>query len=97
MARLRRQSRTRSPPLSHTADHVASRPQCHLPLATAESFTLHLSITGEPFALDYFVGPVPHDGRCPGTKKARRRAMSEVGTRITNSTVLLKSPTHPPL
>ncbi|GJE84069.1 hypothetical protein PsYK624_001440 [Phanerochaete sordida] len=77
--------------------HVSSVKACHLAHATAEHFTLHLSAAGEPYALDYFVGPVPHDGACTGSAKARRRLLAEHGTRIANSSVALKAPTHPPL
>ena len=40
---------------------------------------------------------MPHDGRCPRSKKAQRRALAEVGSRIANSSVVVKSPAVPPL
>jgi hypothetical protein len=39
--------------------------QCHLDHATSELFVVHLSAEGAPHALDYFVAPIPTDGRCP--------------------------------
>ncbi|KAH9899817.1 hypothetical protein C8Q73DRAFT_335218 [Cubamyces lactineus] len=71
---------------------------CHLPQSTSESFTIHLDQNGNPFSLDYFVGPIPHNGACP--KKARKAAAqsSPVEFRpITNTTVALRSPSFPPL
>ena len=80
---------------------MLTRTQCHLAHATAEHFTLHLSGAGEPYALDYFVGPVPHDGACPRRKS--RKAGASAGSSpaqfrpIANTTVALRSPTFPPL
>ena len=75
--------------------------QCHLPSSTSEAFTIHLDQHGAPFTLDYFVGPVPHDGACP--KPIGRKASAGAGSSpaqlrpIANTTVALRSPTFPPL
>ncbi|KAJ8481721.1 hypothetical protein ONZ51_g5809 [Trametes cubensis] len=77
---------------------ISSVLACHLPQSTSESFTIHLDQNGNPFSLDYFVGPIPHNGACP--KKARKAAAqsSPVEFRpITNTTVALRSPSFPPL
>ena len=77
--------------------------QCHLPSSTSESFTIHVDQRGAPFGLDYFVGPVPHDGACPGQSKSQSRGGRKAGSSpaqlrpITNTTVTLRSPTFPPL
>ncbi|KAI1786498.1 hypothetical protein LXA43DRAFT_1099122 [Ganoderma leucocontextum] len=74
---------------------------CHLPSSTSEAFTIHLDQHGVPFTLDYFVGPVPHDGACP--KPSGRKASASAGSSpaqlrpIVNTTVALRSPTFPPL
>ncbi|PIL37202.1 hypothetical protein GSI_00895 [Ganoderma sinense ZZ0214-1] len=74
---------------------------CHLPSSTSEAFTIHLDQHGAPFTLDYFLGPVPHDGACP--KPIGRKASASAGSSpaqlrpIANTTVALRSPTFPPL
>ncbi|KAI0375691.1 hypothetical protein BV20DRAFT_904344, partial [Pilatotrama ljubarskyi] len=90
--------------LEHPADTqqsqwaISSVLACHLPYSTSESFTIHLDQNGDPFSLDYFVGPVPHNGACP---KRGRKAAAEAGPvdfkPIANTTVLLRSPSFPPL
>lgn len=76
-----------------------SRPaQCHLPHSTSESFTLHLDQNGTPFSLDYFVGPIPHNGACPKrSRKASAQSSHAQVTLIANTTVALRSPSFPPL
>lgn len=78
---------------------VPSRPaQCHLPYSTSESFTLHLDQNGTPFSLDYFVGPIPHNGACPKrSRKASAQSSHAQVTLIANTTVALRSPSFPPL
>ncbi|RDX55678.1 hypothetical protein OH76DRAFT_1397072 [Lentinus brumalis] len=71
---------------------------CHLPSSTSESFTVHLDQNGNPFSLDYFVGPVPRDGACPKRGRKASAGSSPAQFRsIVNSTVVLRSPTFPPL
>jgi hypothetical protein len=40
---------------------------CHLPTHTEDHLVLHLTNQGDPFAVDYLVSPVPHNGACPDT------------------------------
>ncbi|OJT10561.1 hypothetical protein TRAPUB_12999 [Trametes pubescens] len=71
---------------------------CHLPYSTSESFTLHLDQNGTPFSLDYFVGPIPHNGACPKrSRKAGAQPSHAQVTLIANTTVALRSPSFPPL
>ncbi|KAI0759933.1 hypothetical protein BC629DRAFT_1656506 [Irpex lacteus] len=55
----------------HSQWHVSSVKACHLAQSTYEDVTVHLSANTSlpPFALDYFVGPIPHDGSCPRIPK----------------------------
>ncbi|KAI0650687.1 hypothetical protein C8Q79DRAFT_894621, partial [Trametes meyenii] len=84
------------------ADHsqwaISSVLACHLPHSTADSLTIHLDQNGNPFSLDYFLAPVPHNGACP---KRARKASAQPGPAhlrpITNTTVVLRSPSFPPL
>ncbi|KAH9846985.1 hypothetical protein C2E23DRAFT_890435 [Lenzites betulinus] len=86
------------PSSARTPRFPTTPPCCHLPYSTAESFTLHLDQNGTPFSLDYFVGPIPHNGACP--KKSRKpgaqSSPAELGP-IANTTVVLRSPSFPPL
>ncbi|KAI0776067.1 hypothetical protein BD413DRAFT_469471 [Trametes elegans] len=71
---------------------------CHLPQSTSESFTIHLDQNGNPFSLDYFVGPIPHNGACPKrTRKASAQSSPAQLSPIANTTVALRSPSFPPL
>ncbi|KAI0832475.1 hypothetical protein BC628DRAFT_1414772 [Trametes gibbosa] len=72
---------------------------CHLPYSTSESFTLHLDQNGTPFSLDYFVGPIPHNGACPKKSPKSSAAQSSPAEfrPIANTTVALRSPSFPPL
>ncbi|KAH9482376.1 hypothetical protein JR316_0004476 [Psilocybe cubensis] len=77
---------------------------CYLSKATADTILLHLPSgqDNSPFAIDYFVSPIPHDGSCPQTKSktsspaSSLKAFSNKVQRL-NSTVLLRQPTTPPL
>lgn len=87
-----------SPAPGHTPTRRArapadTRPQCHLLHGTAEDIRVHLTADGAPFALDYFVGPVPRDGACP---RPRRGAPAPSLDRALNTTVTLVSPRRPP-
>ncbi|KAG1752658.1 uncharacterized protein EDB91DRAFT_1103714 [Suillus paluster] len=68
---------------------VSSTKACLLPSATSANIVIHLSVRGEPFAIDYAVSPVPRDGICPTTSTANYPAH--------NTSVVLKSPRMPPL
>ncbi|KAI0638238.1 hypothetical protein C8Q77DRAFT_1090115 [Trametes polyzona] len=90
--------------LEHPADSeqaqwaTSSVLACHLPSSTSESFTIHLDQNGTPFSLDYFVGPIPHNGACPkrGRKPSAESSLAELRA-IANTTVALRSPSFPPL
>ncbi|EIN10322.1 hypothetical protein PUNSTDRAFT_65058 [Punctularia strigosozonata HHB-11173 SS5] len=69
---------------------VAYVKACHLPLATEETVVLHLA-EGKAYALDYFVGPVPADGRCPRTTTETISFAP-----FSNTTVIVKEPRTPP-
>ncbi|KAJ6598930.1 hypothetical protein DFH09DRAFT_19080 [Mycena vulgaris] len=71
---------------------------CHLNQATFETFVLHSTLENTPYALDYFVGPISHNGACPKKSKAPSPLLSfasNVGS--LNSTVVVRSPRLPPL
>ncbi|KIY49328.1 hypothetical protein FISHEDRAFT_41589 [Fistulina hepatica ATCC 64428] len=75
--------------------------QCHLQQAVAERFILHVKDTFslEPFALDYFVSPIPDNGECRregySHVAAIRAFASSVGTMDVNITTV--AATLPPL
>ncbi|THH33679.1 hypothetical protein EUX98_g589 [Antrodiella citrinella] len=75
---------------------ISSVKACHLARSTQESITLHLAADGTPYTFDYFVGPIPHNGACP-KKNAKSQADLFDLRPITNSTVIVRSPTFPPL
>ncbi|KAK7061842.1 hypothetical protein R3P38DRAFT_2831866 [Favolaschia claudopus] len=71
---------------------------CHLNSATSEIILLHSTRAGKPYALDYFVAPIPHNGACP--KKSRgpaslRSFAQNVAT--LNTTIEIRLPRIPPL
>ncbi|KXN86412.1 hypothetical protein AN958_10274 [Leucoagaricus sp. SymC.cos] len=77
---------------------------CHLPHATSQTFVLHIQDT-KPFAIDYFVSPIPPDGSCSNAasrSKSHRPPLSPFvsfaeNVRGLNTTIVLKSPHAPPL
>ncbi|KAH7887630.1 hypothetical protein F5I97DRAFT_862320 [Phlebopus sp. FC_14] len=69
---------------------VSTVKTCFMPSSTSSNLTIHLSSSGIPFAVDYFVSPVPHDGLCPQSSDTRKTYPAH------NSTVVLKSPRLPP-
>ncbi|KAI0092644.1 hypothetical protein BDY19DRAFT_990348 [Irpex rosettiformis] len=98
----------------HSQWHVSSVKACHLAQSTFEDVTIHFSanISLLPFALDYFVGPIPHDGSCPRLPKRQVKTggllhsdetvpetplVSFAGLARLNSTVHVKAPRVPPL
>jgi hypothetical protein len=72
---------------------ISSVKVCHLPKISSESIILHVTSSGKPYALDYFVSPVPHDGSCP----KGRRTSSSLFPSTFNTTVSIHSPRLPPL
>ncbi|KAJ7498786.1 hypothetical protein FB451DRAFT_1014445 [Mycena latifolia] len=77
---------------------IVSAVKCHLNQATSETIVLHTTLGNTPFALDYFVAPIAHNGACPKKSQAPSPLLSfasNVGS--LNSTVVLRSPRLPPL
>jgi len=78
------------------------RQQCYLNQAIAEVVTLHVDHDLKPYALDYFVSPIPGDGSCPRSKTkvatpAEAMKTFSVGARYLNTTVLQRIAGTPPL
>ncbi|EIM88410.1 uncharacterized protein STEHIDRAFT_155765 [Stereum hirsutum FP-91666 SS1] len=73
---------------------VSSVKACFLPTSTEESFVIHLTNAGKPYALDYFVSPTPHDGACPTLPKDETTAAVWAPR---NVTITASTPTLPPL
>jgi hypothetical protein len=67
--------------------------QCLLPQILSDSFVFHVSRSGKPFALDYFVAPIPHDGSCPMVNTTT----PPIWPVFENTTVALQQPFLPPL
>ncbi|KDR83612.1 hypothetical protein GALMADRAFT_56494, partial [Galerina marginata CBS 339.88] len=72
---------------------------------SSETIVLHLphGQDAQPFAVDYFVSPIPHDGSCPQSKSkatltpsASIKSFANKVQRI-NSTLLVRPPHIPPL
>ncbi|KAG1833396.1 hypothetical protein EV424DRAFT_1532881 [Suillus variegatus] len=68
---------------------ISSIKACLLPSSTSANVVIHFSATGEPFAIDYSVSPVPQDGICTVTNMGSYPAH--------NASVVLKSPRMAPL
>ncbi|KAG1755563.1 hypothetical protein EDB19DRAFT_1661971 [Suillus lakei] len=68
---------------------VSSIKACLLPSSTSANIVIHFSATGEPYAIDYSVSPVPRDGICSATSTGSYPAH--------NASVVLKSPRMAPL
>ncbi|KAK7470501.1 hypothetical protein VKT23_001927 [Stygiomarasmius scandens] len=85
---------------------VSSVKLCHLPFISSDSIILHIpdhATDSYPYAIDYFVSPVPHDGSCPkfsakdsGLTAAMLSSFSKNADKI-NTTVSLISAGLPPL
>ncbi|KAF9076784.1 hypothetical protein BDP27DRAFT_1312576 [Rhodocollybia butyracea] len=80
---------------------ISSVKLCHLPFISSQTLILHTphaSASLPPYAIDYFVSPIPADGSCPSVAGAAAtlaspfRALSNI-----NTTVVHKSATLPPL
>ncbi|KAG6903503.1 hypothetical protein C0995_005526 [Termitomyces sp. Mi166 len=80
---------------------VSSVKACHLAGSTSEQIYLHAVDThgSKPYAINYFVSPIPHDGACPKSrsKKASRNVSSIESFAKVNATVFLKGSHFPPL
>ncbi|KAJ7590850.1 hypothetical protein C8J56DRAFT_1047095 [Mycena floridula] len=86
---------------------LSSVKACHLQTATEETFVFHTSGSDEtPYALDYFVSRIPHDGKCPPVPKkgAAVQTISSFeafainsGLGKLNTTIYVRSVQLPPL
>jgi len=79
---------------------------CHLDKASSETLILHLINAQDynPFALDYFVLPIPHDGSCREPHVSKKGPTPSISLQNfadkiqhLNSTILLRKPDSPPL
>lgn len=79
---------------------------CHLRDASAETIILHTNDPHgiRPYALDYFVSPVPHDGACPKPKTAKSSNLNLTPLHVfaenvdkLNSTIIIRTSHVPPL
>jgi hypothetical protein len=80
--------------------------QCHLDKASSETLILHLLNAQDynPFALDYFVSPIPHDGSCREPHISKKGPSPSISLQNfadkiqhLNSTIHLRRPDSPPL
>jgi len=85
---------------------ISSVKICHLDKASSETLIFHLPNTQDlnPFALDYFVSPIPHDGSCRGQHKSKQGPTPLLSLRNfadkiqdLNSTIILRKSDSPPL
>lgn len=67
--------------------------QCHLPRASSQTLVLHTDNL-KPFAVDYFVSPIPQDASCPDMSPQTSLVES---IRALNTTLILKLSHSPPL
>ncbi|KAJ3491455.1 hypothetical protein NLI96_g695 [Meripilus lineatus] len=78
--------------------HTSSVKACHLIHASKEAITLHLASDGSPYAIDYFLGPLPHDAQCPKQPSSSQTNSKALDLKpITNTSLILRYPTLPPL
>ncbi|KAI5123439.1 hypothetical protein M0805_006144 [Coniferiporia weirii] len=77
---------------------ISSVKACHLPLAPADSLTLHLDDGGVPFHVDYYLAGVPPNGACPTNKQLRAVNLDQAAfLPPSNTSVRIRHATHPPL
>ncbi|KAF9268109.1 hypothetical protein L218DRAFT_892844 [Marasmius fiardii PR-910] len=77
---------------------VSSVKWCHLPKVLEETLVLHMSESSTPYAADYFVSPIPHDGGCPAFAKNEDSVSVKFDNLAKlNTTVVLKTARLPPL
>jgi len=84
----------------HSQWDVSSVKACHLTTSTAQSIIVHVASDRlTPFAIDYFVGPIPRDGSCP--KKSKNKSIPSKQALdfkpFANTSVVIRTPTYPPL
>ncbi|KAI6134970.1 hypothetical protein EV401DRAFT_2249971 [Pisolithus croceorrhizus] len=64
---------------------------CLMPMSTSSSITVHLSSSGEPLGLDYFLSSIPRNGSCPSPSETSKSYSMH------NTTVFVTTPHSPPL
>ncbi|GAV98954.1 hypothetical protein LENED_000377 [Lentinula edodes] len=79
---------------------VSSVKLCHIPLITSESIILHaphLAQNNAPYAINYFVTPIPDDGACPrlGSGLVSLPSPFQALSKL-NTTIIHKPDTQPP-
>ncbi|KAF7776029.1 hypothetical protein Agabi119p4_4422 [Agaricus bisporus var. burnettii] len=75
----------------------ASVKACHLPQVTSQKIILHLQ-DARPFAVDYYLSPVPHDGSCPKSRASSEppSSLAEYVQKL-NTTIIFELPRTLPL
>jgi len=68
---------------------------CHLQNADSQTFVFYLSADSEPYAIDYFVSPINHNGSCPTPQLTSAEIMPRL--QRLNTTFLFRGPSAPPL
>ncbi|KAG6880376.1 hypothetical protein C0992_007787 [Termitomyces sp. T32_za158] len=78
---------------------VSSVKACHLAGSTSEQIYFHaVDVHGpKPYAINYFVTPIPHDGACPRSRSKKAKLPSLESFAKVNTTVFLKGSHVPPL
>ncbi|KAJ4481702.1 hypothetical protein C8J55DRAFT_512348 [Lentinula edodes] len=79
---------------------ISSVKLCHIPLITSESIILHtphLAQNNAPYAINYFVTPIPDDGACPrlGSGLVSLPSPFQALSKL-NTTIIHKPATQPP-
>lgn len=71
--------------------------QCHLPQVTSQKIILHLQ-DARPFAIDYYLSPIPHDGSCPKSRASSEppSSLAEYVQKL-NTTIIFELPRTLPL
>lgn len=64
---------------------------CLMSMSTSSSITIHLSSSGEPLGLDYFLSSIPSNGSCPSPSETSKSYSMH------NTTVFVTTPRSPPL
>ncbi|KAI6047433.1 hypothetical protein EDC04DRAFT_2887215 [Pisolithus marmoratus] len=78
------------PELSEGTWPVSVMKGCLVPTSTSSSITIHLSPSGEPLGLDYFLLPVPSNGTCPLSSQTSKSYP------VHDTAVFVKIPRSPP-
>ncbi|KAG6869307.1 hypothetical protein C0993_000060 [Termitomyces sp. T159_Od127] len=73
--------------------------QCHLSESTSEQIYLHTVDVHVPipYAINYFVTQIPHDGACPKSRSKKTKVLSFESFAKANTTVMIQGSHFPPL